>query len=68
MIFFTRFQGFLVPDLDLFHVAVAARALVLVVCVGIYVTGGVTDGEPSRRVLTAEEGIPRSATAGGRTR
>jgi hypothetical protein len=68
VIFLTRFQGFLVPDLDLFHVAVAARALVLVVCVGIYVTGGVGDREPSRVALTAEEGIPRSATAGGRTR
>jgi uncharacterized membrane protein len=68
VIFFTRFQGFLVPDLDLFHVAVAARALVLVVCVGIYVTGGVGDREPSRRAPTAEEGIPRSATAAGRTR
>ena len=68
VIFLTRFQGFLVPDLDLFHVAVAARALVLVACVGIYVTGGVGDREPSRRALTAEEGIPRSATAGGRTR
>ncbi|MDP9235164.1 MAG: hypothetical protein M3P01_11545, partial [Actinomycetota bacterium] len=68
VIFLTRFQGFLVPDLDLFHVAVAARALVLVVCVGIYVTGGVGDREPRRRALTAEEGIPRSATAGGRTR
>jgi hypothetical protein len=68
VIFLTRFQGFLAPDLDLFHVAVAARALVLMVCVGIYVTGGVGDREPSRRALTAEEGIPRSATAGGKTR
>jgi hypothetical protein len=68
VIFLTRFQGFLAPDLDLFHVAVAARALVLVVCVGIYVTGEVGDREPSRRTLTTEEGLPRSATAGGRTR
>ena len=48
VIFFTRFQGFLVPSLDLFHVAVAIRALVLMVCVGIYVTGRTRDLEPQR--------------------
>jgi hypothetical protein len=68
VIFFTRFQGFLVPDLDLFHVAVVIRALVLVVCVGIYVTGGTSDREPSRRAFATKEGVPSSATAGGRTR
>jgi uncharacterized membrane protein len=68
VIFFTRFQGFLVPSLDLFHIAVVIRALVLMVCVGIYVTGRTSDREPSRRTLTYEEELPRSPTAGGRTR
>ena len=50
VIFLTRFTGVLKPSLDLFHLAVVVRALVLVICLAVYVAGRTSDAEPDRLI------------------
>ena len=45
-IFLTRFRGFFQPSLDLFHIAVLARAVVLLLCIYLYIRARVAS-EPA---------------------
>jgi uncharacterized membrane protein len=46
-IFLTRYRGYFQPSLDLFHVAVLARSVVLLVCIFIYIQAPWAMSEPA---------------------
>jgi uncharacterized membrane protein len=50
-IFLTRYRGYFQPSLDLFHVAVLARSVVLLVCIYIYIQARWATSEPAEHHL-----------------
>lgn len=62
-IFVTRYRGVLEPSLDLFHIAVLARAIVLVVALDVYVRARWVAAEPSQEDRSLPSVRPASGSS-----